>query len=147
MKVLFLKDIPALGQKGDIREVKNGYGRNFLIPQGLARVADEKDIRESAMIEAQRRVKSQLRQKNIEDYIARLGEVSLQFARKANEKGHLFAAVSAHDIAHSLKLKGFRDIEEKHILNVPIKTVGEHKAILRVNNQDITIKIEIKNNE
>ena len=147
MKVLFLKDVPTLGQKGDIREVKNGYGRNFLIPQGLAKVADEKDIRESIVLKSHKQTELQQKKKNVKDYISRLGEVSLQFTRKANKKGHLFAAVTAHDVAHALNIKGFSDLVEKHILGVPLKTIGEHEIAVRAGDQNITIKIEVKNHE
>ena len=144
MKVFFLKDVPALGQKGDIREVKNGYGRNFLIPQGLAKVADEKDILESLKFKSHKKLELTQKQKTLEDYISRLGEVSLQFTKKASEKGHLFAAVTAHDIARALNVKGFSDLEEKNISGTPLKTIGEHDITIRIGDHNIIIKAEIK---
>src|SRR3989344_748403 len=98
MKVVLTKDVVRLGQRGAIVEVKDGFGRNFLIRQGLARqaVASDADIleRQKANIADKKEVEAQ----TLKEYKKRLSETQLVFSRKANEAGHLFAGIYVDDI-------------------------------------------------
>ena len=126
MKIILLKDIPALGHKGEVCEVKPGYGLNFLIPQKLAQIADKNLIRQAQQQKeiAQTRRKKQEQQFN--KSAQALKNIKIAIKAKTNEKGKLFGAVSASEIAQSLKKDLSLEISAKNIkIEQPIKAVGQ----------------------
>ena len=146
MKILLLKDVVKVGQRGQVIEVKDGFGRNYLIPRGLARLADIGAQKEAASrlekIEAGKGEK----EKQLAEYQKRIGDLRPEFKRKANEKGHLFASVSAGDIVKSLKKEGIA-LEEKDIEGVPLKSAGEHVIKIRVGKGRADLHVIIQGHE
>ena len=132
MEVILTEDIPKLGQAGEVVKVKPGYGRNFLIPQGLAQLATEGRMR---VLDHQRRVideKIKREMKNHQAVAAQLAKATLSFERQTNVEGKLFGSVTNADIQAQLKEQGF-DLERHKIeLAESIKQTGEHNCHIRL---------------
>ena len=143
MEIILLQDIPKLGHKDDIVNVKRGYAVNFLIPKGLATMATD-----SAKKVLQEKLKQQSKKletakKQAEDLIKKLKDVKISIAVKAGEKGQIFGSVTNFQVADALKEKGF-DIDRKQIfLTEHIKQLGTYKANVRLF-KDIQTDIEIE---
>ncbi len=128
MELILKEDIKNLGYKDDIVSVKGGYGRNFLIPQGMAVIAspsNKKMIQENIRQAAHKADKVK---KDAEDVAAKLEGMTLQIPAKAGETGKIFGSVTTLQISDALKEKGL-DIERKRInINADIKTLGDYTA-------------------
>ena len=126
MKVLLIKDVKSLGKAGEIKEVKEGYGRNFLIAKGYAKLATKDVIKEWE--EAQKRkeeeLKLELYELNKEKEV--LESISVDIEKKLGNNGHLYGAVTKEDIAEALKSQHKIEIDKKHIDTKNIKSIGEH---------------------
>ncbi len=131
MKVVLKKEIKNLGKQGDIKEVADGYARNYLFPQNiaepvtnvaLARLAKE---REGKAREAEEDLK------RVEELITTLEGQSISFLAKASEEGVLYASISAQKIATKLKKKGFEVTKNNILLTEPIKELGDHEVIVQ----------------
>lgn len=130
MQIILLERIARLGQMGDIVKVKNGYARNFLLPQKKAIRANDAN---KLIFENQR---VQLEAKNLErkseaEKVAKIltGKTFIA-VRSAGETGHLYGSVSARDIADLLSEGGFEVAKNQIILNQPLKTIGLHNIII-----------------
>ena len=146
MRVVLTKDIARLGQKGSILDVKDGFGRNFLINQGFARLAGASDMQIATQQKINIMNKQEKRARMLEDYKDRIPKINLVFSKKANEKGHLFAGVSGEEIAQALHRHGFREVKAEHICEVPIKTTGEHAIFVELDKIQIPFNISVKSN-
>lgn len=133
MQVILKEDISALGKAGDIVKVADGYGRNYLIPQGLAAEVNSRNIR---MIEQEKKqilLKMEREKKKAEDFAAQLSAVVCTIARKVGEQDKLFGSVNAKDIEENLTQQGVT-IDRKHIiLDEPIKSLGEFPVKVKLN--------------
>lgn len=127
MQIILLEKVINLGQLGDIVKVKDGYARNFLIPQGKAKRATEaaKAQFEARRVELERVAAEKLA--SAEALKAKLADVVLSLNEKAGVDGRLFGSVTNANIAEALKKKGF-EVEKAMVRmpNGPVKTVGEH---------------------
>lgn len=131
MKVLLCEDIKTLGWLGDVVEVKTGYARNYLLPQGLAKVATEGNIRSIAEEKAKRAEQRIKEQKRLETAARAVEGAEAVLAAKANEQGHLFGSVTAKEIAANLRAQGFEVADDIVQLSEHIKEVGSHEVTLR----------------
>ena len=133
MKVLLIKDVKSLGKKGEVKEVKDGYGKNFLIGKGFARHATPEILAQHAQDEI-------IVAENLEKEVNILKEVATQLdkceiiiTKKLGDNGHLFGGVTKDEVAHALKDQHNIEIDKKHITDkVSIKTVGEHDLDLKL---------------
>lgn len=142
MKVLLCEDVAKLGWLGDIVEVKDGYARNYLLPQGLAVIPTEAAVRSLAKEKAKRAEARRLEREEKERLSVSLEGVELQLSAKANVQGRLFGSVTEADIAEALRQKGFAvtadmvqletHIKEVGIFAVVIKTAADLKASVQV---------------
>ena len=142
MEVILKQDIQSIGHKNDIVTVKNGYGRNYLIPKGLAALATpsakkmhEENLRQRAHKEEKIKNEAQELAKKIE-------KVSLSIGAKTSSTGKIFGSVNTIQIAEALKEKGY-EIERKNI-SIPedqIKEVGKYKATIKLHKE---VKTEIE---
>ena len=132
MKVILQKDIPNLGDAGDIKIVADGYARNFLLPKKLVIPASEVGKK---IIEHQSRLiklKKDKRKKVNEKILDSISGLELKIAAQVGEEGKLFGSVTSMDIARKLKENGF-DIDKRKIqLDSPIKQVGEYEVSLKL---------------
>ncbi len=131
MKVLLCEDVEKLGWLGDVVEVKEGHARNYLLPQGLAKVATEANIRAIADEKA-RRAQERIREKTrLEEAAKAVDGAEAVLAAKANEQGYLFGSVTARQIAENLREQGFEVADKIVELTEHIKEVGTHSVTLR----------------
>jgi len=130
MKVIMLKDVEAIGQKNEVKEVADGYARNFLIPNGLAKQATEAAIKQAEAEKEALAKKAEEDLKNIEEKASQLDGQEIEIPAKVGESGTLFAAVTGARIAKALKDRGF-DVKRTQVkLTEPIKEIGEYDDIL-----------------
>jgi large subunit ribosomal protein L9 len=132
MKLILKETVENLGTVGDVVTVRDGYGRNFLIPRGLASVANPRDVR---AIEHQKKAleKKRLRELTKAEEIAKaLESVTLTFERKASDKEQLFGAVTPIDIEAALQAKGFGISRKQVVLDQPIKALGEFPVAVKI---------------
>lgn len=147
MKVIFLKDVPRVGNKNEIKEVNDGYANNFLLPKGLAKVATVSAIKEHEIkmqeILVERKVQKNLLEKSLEE----IKQKTITLSGKANDKGHLFQAIHKKEIVEALLKEHRAQISEEFIiLEKPIKEVGEFQIPIKIGSQSsyFTLKIEAK---
>lgn len=133
MKVLLTKDVEHLGVAGDIKEVSGGYGRNYLLPQGMAVIATRGAIKQAEeRLSAQRKREAVLRQE-AEVLAQRMAGVTLTFVERVGENDRLFGSVTASDIADKLHAAIGVEIDRRRIeLDEPIKRVGDFVVHYRV---------------
>ncbi len=145
MEVILLQDVPGVGKKWEIKEVKNGYAGNYLLPRNLAVMATKgalKDIKLRQTQEVQKRaVQEDLLGKSFES----IRDTVFIIERKTNEKGHLFDGVDAREIAELLGEKIKADVPVESVnLEKTIKEVGKHKISIQKGDQEVPFEIEIK---
>ena len=133
MKVIFLKDVPRVGRAHEVKEVADGYARNFLFARKLAEPATALKVEalktRTAEHEAHRKVQEHLLLKNLET----LQGVKLEIKSKANEQGHLFKGIHVKDIVKLLHEHGHVDLNEEHVLlEHPVKELGETQVPVEV---------------
>jgi large subunit ribosomal protein L9 len=132
MKVILRRDVKGLGREGDLREVKDGYARNLLIPTGAAVLADLGAVRNWERHREQREERDRSERSDAEATAERLGGMTIQIGVKAGEKDRLFGSVSTRDIADRLRQEGIEIDRHDIHLREPIKTVGEHEVRVHV---------------
>jgi large subunit ribosomal protein L9 len=132
MKVLLLKDVYKLGRAGDIKKVADGYGRNYLIPQGLAALATPGTLQQVERIRAQAAARRAALNEEMGGVAALLAGQSLVFASKAGETGKLYGSITTQMIADAINQKLNLTIDRHQILSEPIRTLGEHTAHVRL---------------
>ncbi|HET6921808.1 MAG TPA: 50S ribosomal protein L9, partial [Anaeromyxobacteraceae bacterium] len=135
MKLILREDVENLGKGGELVEVKPGYGRNYLLPRGLAMVANPRNIRE---IEHQKQVaaaKAAKMRASAEALARRLADTPVSLKRKVGEQDKLYGSVTAVDIAEALGQRGL-SIDRRSIgLAEPIKTVGEFEVPVKLHHE------------
>jgi large subunit ribosomal protein L9 len=132
MKVILKRDVKGLGREGDLKEVKDGYARNFLLPTGAAILADKGAVANWERHREQREERDRSVRAEAEATADRLRELKLEIAVKAGERGRLFGAVTGHQIADRIHREGI-DLE-RHALHLrePIKALGDYKVDVRL---------------
>ena len=142
MELLLREDVENLGTRGELVKVRAGYGRNFLLPRGLAVQATPSNVKQ---IDQQRRAllkKVVAEREGAQQQADMLKEVTLDFARKVGEHGLLYGSVTSMDIAEGLAAKGF-EIDRKRIqLKDPIKEVGEYQVPIKLH-RDVTAELKV----
>lgn len=132
MKVILLKDVPALGSAGVVKEVKEGYARNYLIPRGLAAEATESNLRTLQGRQRAAEDRTRRQQAASEQLASGLERAVIEIPARGGEGGRLFGSVTAQDIADALVRAGFEVGKRQIELHEPIKTAGFFKVPVRV---------------
>lgn len=132
MKVILQKDIPSLGDAGDIKEVAEGFARNYLIPKKMVIVANESSKKAIDHQMKLIKIKKDKRKKTSEQLAASMSDIEITIPAQVGEEGKLFGSITSMDIAKELKVKGF-DIDKRKIqLDSPIKSEGEFKVAIKL---------------
>ena len=131
MKLLLCNDVEKLGWLGDIVEVKEGYARNYLLPQGLAIVPTAGNIKSLADEKARRSEARQLVRQQKERLVTSVQGAEVVLSGKANEQGHLFGSITEHDIADNLRQQGFEVADEMVKMSGHIKELGTTEVTVR----------------
>lgn len=144
MEVILKRDVPKLGKAGDVVKVKDGYARNYLLPKGLAILANQKNLK---ALENQRKViilKAERERKKIESLAEKLENLTLTIYRRVIEGDRIFGSVSSADIANLLKKQGL-EIEKSQVqLDEPIKRLGSFVVPIKLASDKIVdIKVEV----
>lgn len=142
MKVLLCEDVKKLGWLGDIVDVPEGYARNYLLPQRLAKVATEGNIKSLAKAKAERAELRLQERRRLEKAAAAVNGAEAVVAAKANEQGVLFGSISEAMIAANLRSQSFEVADEIVKLPEHIKTVGTHEVTLKFAD-DVTATIRV----
>ncbi|GHM98597.1 50S ribosomal protein L9 [Cytophagales bacterium WSM2-2] len=130
MEVILTQDVTGLGYKNDTVKVKPGYGRNYLIPNGVALIANEPNKRRVAEDIRQAAHKAAKIKQDAEALAAKIGEISVEIRTKAGETGKIFGAVTSLQVSDALKAKGF-DVDRKKIsFKEQPKELGAYTALL-----------------
>ena len=132
MKVLLLKDVYKLGRAGDVKKVADGYGRNFLLPQGMAALATVGALKQSEKIRTDATKKRAVLNNEMGSVAEVISGLALGFGSKAGETGKLYGSITAQDVAAAIKAKTGVEIKRQQIDLQPIRTLGEHKAHIRL---------------
>ncbi|MFA6524014.1 MAG: 50S ribosomal protein L9 [Candidatus Paceibacterota bacterium] len=145
MKIIFLKDVPRVGKKHDIKEINDGYAMNFLLPRKLAEVATPKAILELEKhkkgIIVEREIQEELLIKNLEEIKNKI----ITIKGKANEKGSLFSAIHKKEIIEKMKTEHRAEIsEECIILEKPIKETGEFEITIEIKGRKSSFKLKVE---
>lgn len=126
MKVILLKDISGVGKAGDVKEVSDGYARNFLLPNALAKIAAPQAVREMEKQKEDKMKKADAELKIAQELAGKLDGVEIKLAAKAGEGNQIFGSINAQKIAETLNKQGYKTQKSQIKLFSPIKTLGEH---------------------
>ena len=132
MKVIFLKDVPGQGKKGEVKEVSDGYARNFLLPKGVAKIADTATVNNAKQAKEAEAHHKAVEKAEAMELAKRLEQVKLTVQVKAGENGKLFGALNTQSIADALKTQGGIDLDKRMIvLAEPIKLAGVYTVTVK----------------
>ena len=132
MKILLLKDVYHLGHAGDVKKVADGYGRNYLIPQGYAVLATPGALKQAESIRAKAEVLRKQLSSEMSVVAERINGAWITFASKAGETGKLYGSITSQMVADKISEKAGIEIDKRMIDIQPIRTLGEHKAHVRL---------------
>jgi large subunit ribosomal protein L9 len=145
MKVILLSDLRHRGRRGQVVEVKPGYARNFLLPQGLALEATHGNLRFFEHQKKKIEIRHESARQAATEVAARIAGVRLTIAKRALESGALYGSVTAHEIVDALAKKGV-EVDRRHVdLAGGIKTVGEHLVRIDLHSEvvaELTVVVE-----
>jgi large subunit ribosomal protein L9 len=146
MKVILTEDLRGTGKKGETVDVKEGYGRNYLIPEGLALPATESNQKRFENIIRNLQDKKGRVLKAAADIKEKLEEISLVIKKKAGADGKLFGSVTHKDVADAVKEALGVEIDKKSVrINEPIKSTGAHTLEIHLEqNVTATVKVEVE---
>jgi len=148
MKVLFLKDVPKIAKKYDIKEVSDGYAQNFLFPRKLAEIASK-----GAEARVEKFKKTEVEMKKVNEALLHksmkaLEETVVTVKGKANEEGKLFAAIHKEEIADKLKEQAGIEMPAEYLdLEKPVKEIGEHEIPVIVGEKKGKFKLIVEAGE
>jgi large subunit ribosomal protein L9 len=142
MKVLLIKDVYKLGHTGDIKKVADGYGRNYLLPQGLAVLATPGALKSVEKIRAKAAVTRAALNQEMGGLAQLVEGVELVFTSKAGETGKLYGSITSQMIADELNKKLGTQIDRRQVEIEPIRNLGEHPAHIRLT-IDLTPKVSV----
>ncbi len=129
MQVILLKDVPKVGRKYDIKNVSDGYGRNFLIKNHLAELATKNSLKVANDLKEKIIAVKKVEESKIDERLSKLASITIKLNRKANSDGVLFAGVNANDLAETItKQTGMVVLPECIKLIKPVKSVGEYEV-------------------
>lgn len=140
MQIILKQDVRGLGYKDDVVEVKNGYGRNYLIPQGMAVIASPSALKVLAENQRQRAHKLAKIKADAEELAKVLGEVSLTIPAKVSETGTIFGSVNTIQIAEALEKAGHTVDRKIIVIEQPVKEVGKYTAKVNLH-KEVSVEI------
>jgi large subunit ribosomal protein L9 len=132
MRVILKQDISTLGRAGDIKEVKDGYARNYLFPRGLVMSASARSVKEKAFLEQVQTRKVAKRKKSAEELAAQLNGKEVTLSAKVGEDNKLFGSITNIQVAKQLEAMGFAVDRRSVILDENIKALGNYKIQIKL---------------
>ena len=148
MKVILTEDHDTLGIRGDVVEVKNGYGRNFLVPRQLAVIASKSNTKRYAEERRQQEHKIEAKRAQAAKLAEKLEGVELTIAMQTGEEGRIFGTITTQQVAEGLEAQGLPVDRRKITISEDIKTVGVYPATVRVSPEHTAeVKVKVVPNE
>jgi large subunit ribosomal protein L9 len=132
MKVLLVKDVYKLGRAGDVKKVADGYGRNFLLPQGMAVLATPGALKTADRIRNKASERRIVMNEEMGVVAEALSRVQLSFGARAGETGKLYGSITSQDVADQIQAKSGVAIKRQQIDMQPLRTLGEHAIRIRL---------------
>ncbi len=132
MKILLLKDVFKLGRAGDVKRVADGYGRNYLMPQGLAVLATPGALKQVERIKVQATIQRDALNEELGAVAEQLNGTVLTFTARASETGKLYGSITTQMIAESITEKIGVEINRRQVYSQPLRILGEHKVEVRL---------------
>lgn len=132
MKVLLIKDVYKLGRAGDVKRVADGYGRNYLLPQGLAVLATPGSMKQAENIRAQAAASRAVLNEEMSGVAEVISKVTLAFPAKAGETGKLYGSITSQMIADAIQEQTGVEINRRQLDSEPIRNLGTHKVHVRL---------------
>ena len=142
MKIILLDDVTALGRRGEVRDVADGYARNYLVPQKLALPATAANLKNIADIKARHDAKAERMKADASVQAQAIEALAMSLSRQASDEGRLFGSVGRGDVAAFLADRGI-PVERRRIdLDEPIKSLGEFTVPIRLH-ADVTAQLKV----
>ena len=142
MKVILLDAVTKVGRRGEVRDVSDGYARNFLIPKKLALSATAGNLKNLEHIKRQQDAKADRIKADAEALRTKIEALVYEERRQASEEGKLFGSVTSQDVADFLGTRGIPMDRKRITLDEPIKALGEHVVSMRLH-QDVTAQLRV----
>lgn len=145
MKLILTQEVAGLGSPGDVVEVADGYGRNYLVPRRLAIIATKGAERQVAQIKRARQAREIRDLGHAQDVAGQLGELSVRLTGRAGKEGRLFGSVTAADVAAAVTSAGGPALDRRRIeLGSPIKSLGAHRVTVHLHPEvTATLTVEV----
>jgi large subunit ribosomal protein L9 len=146
VRVILKAEVRGLGRTGEVKDVADGYARNYLLSKGLAIEATGGELKHLAQERQSEKTKKDRAHQDAEELAKRLGDVTLVFKLKAGEQGKTFGSVTAKEVADALKKEAKADIDKtKVVLHEPLRSLGVHTVEVRLLSDvraNVTVAIE-----
>ncbi|NLL43533.1 MAG: 50S ribosomal protein L9 [Firmicutes bacterium] len=145
MKVILQADVKKIGKKGDVVDVAEGYGRNYLIPRGLAVEASAGNLRQVAEVKRAESTRADRELKEAERIGTTLQDQTVKVTAKVGDGGRLFGSITTQEIAEQLRKQFSVEIDKRKIdVQEPIKTLGSHPVTVKVHPKvHVTVTVEV----
>ncbi|NLX35692.1 MAG: 50S ribosomal protein L9 [Chloroflexi bacterium] len=141
MQVILIKDVNRLGKAGEVKNVADGYARNYLLARGLAVIATESALKEFAAREEEQRRQNERERATAQQRAQQLGDIELAFTAKVGESERLYGSITSADIARALEAQLGEPVDRRKVLlSDPIRELGRHKVQVRLH-PDVTITV------
>jgi large subunit ribosomal protein L9 len=142
MKVILLDDVPRLGHRGEVRDVSDGYARNYLLPQRLVLPATPANLKNIEQIRKRQEARTEKERAAAEVQARAIEALAISLNRQASEDGRLYGSVSAQDLVVALSGHGI-DVEKRRIaLDAPLKTLGDYAVPIRLH-PEVTAQLKV----
>lgn len=146
MKVILLKDVKGTGKKGEVKEVSDGYARNFLLPKKMAVLADNTAMKELGEKKKSEEIKAQKEYEAAVEQGKKMEEMNVEIYSKAGDGGRLFGSITSKDIAEQLKKQHGIEVDKRKILlDEPIRVLGSRFVEIKIHQKVVTkIRVDVK---
>ncbi|RDY25508.1 50S ribosomal protein L9 [Romboutsia weinsteinii] len=146
MKVILLKDVKGTGKKGEMKEVSDGYARNFLFPKKMAVVADNTSVKELNEKNKSQEIKAQKEYEAAVELGKKMEEMNVVIYSKAGDGGRLFGSITSKDIAEQLKKQNQIEVDKRKILlPEPIRVLGSTVVEIKIHQKVVTkVRVDVK---
>ena len=132
MKVMLIKDVYKLGRAGDIKKVADGYGRNFLLPQGFAVLATAGALKQVEKVRKQAEIRRTEQNSELKGLAGQIQGITVTFSAKAGETGKLYGSITTQDVAAAISEQTRFEVKKQQIDMQPIRNLGEFNAHVRL---------------
>ena len=142
IKIVLKGDVAGVGKTGDVKQVKDGFARNFLLPRNLASVATDHALRQVEIDQKKKETKKVLEKKKAQELAEKFNNLSVTMAVEVNEDGKLYGSLSAQDVEKALSAEGIEIDKKMILLDSPIKDLGIYDLDIKLH-PEVAVKIKV----